>query len=96
VFAGLESTWAGPDGELTTCTIITTEPNALMAGIHNRMPVILGPDEAEKWLDPEQRPEALLRLLTPCPVELMEAIQVSSLVNNVRNDGPELIEPGAE
>jgi putative SOS response-associated peptidase YedK len=93
VFAGLESTWAGPDGELTTCTIITTEPNALMAGIHNRMPVILGPDEAEAWLDPSQRQEALLQLLRPCPAEGMEAFPVATLVNNVRNDGRELVLP---
>jgi putative SOS response-associated peptidase YedK len=93
VFAGLESTWAGPDGELTTCTIITTEPNALMAGIHNRMPVILSPDDAEAWLDPEQKQEALLQFLRPCPADEMEAFPVASLVNNVKNDGPELIEP---
>jgi putative SOS response-associated peptidase YedK len=68
------------------------EPNALMAGIRTRIPVILGPDEATTWLDSEQRQEALLHLLKPCSGE-MEAFPVAPLVNNVRNEGPELIVP---
>jgi len=96
VFAGLESNWAGPDGKITTCAIITTEPNSLMVGIRNRMPVILAPDDAETWLDPEQKQEALLRLLRPCPAEQMEAFPVSPLVNNARNDGPELFAPAEQ
>ena len=91
VIAGLHSTWAGPEGELPTCTIITTTPNDLMVGIHNRMPVILSPGDQEAWLDPDNRhAESLLR---PCPAEEMEAYPVSATVGNPRNDGPELIVP---
>ena len=78
---------------MTTCPIITTEPHPLMADIHDRMPVNLGTEEADAWLDPDQRQADLLQLLRPCPAEGMEAFPVSSLVNKVQNDGPELIVP---
>jgi putative SOS response-associated peptidase YedK len=62
-----------------------------MVGIHNRMPVILSPDEQEAWLDPNnQHAESLLR---PCQAEEMEAYAVSAIVGNPRNEGPELIVP---
>ena len=90
-FAGLWDRWKGPGGPVETATIITTEPNAVCAPLHNRMPVILAPDTYDAWLDPD-RPggEALLR---PCPDDWLEVFPISRLVNNVRNDGPELIEP---
>jgi len=89
VFAGLMESWHGPETELETCTIITTEANALMAPLHDRMPVILDASGAEAWLDPANRhPEALLR---PCDPEGMECWPVDAAVSNVRNDGPELI-----
>lgn len=91
VFAGLMSTWAGPDGELTTCTIITITPNELMAGLHDRMPVILPAADQAAWLDPENR--RALDLLRPCPAESMEAFAVDLAVGNPRNDGPELVRP---
>lgn len=91
VFAGLFSEWAGADGELPTCTIITTTPNDLMASIHDRMPVILAPEDQEAWLDPGNRHAE--RLLVPYPVEGMEAYPVSAAVGNPRNDGPELVAP---
>ena len=68
-----------------------TEPNALMAGIHDRMPVILSPTEQAAWLDPENR--HALDLLRPCPSAGMEAYPVGAAVGNPRMDGPELIEP---
>lgn len=52
-FAGLCSSWSGPEGELHTCAIITTVPNGVMEPIHNRMPVILGPEDRERWLSSE-------------------------------------------
>lgn len=89
VFAGISSIWAGPDGELETCAIITTEANSLMQSIHNRMPVILAPQAAGAWLDPGNRhPEDVL---VPYPAEAMEAWLVGVAVGNIRNDGPELI-----
>ncbi len=91
VFAGLVSTWAGPEGELPTFAIVTTEANGLMADLHDRMPVILSPGDQAAWLDPENRhPEALLR---PCPPEWLEAYPVGPAVGNPANDGPGLVEP---
>jgi putative SOS response-associated peptidase YedK len=74
-FAGLYETWRDPTGgELTTCTIITTEPNVLVAPIHNRMPVILLPEDEERWLDPDwTEHEELVQLLQPYPAEWLEA-----------------------
>lgn len=90
-FAGLWESWRGPDGEVQTCTIVTTEANAVLRPIHNRMPVVLEPSVYDRWLDPEQ-PSAE-QLLQPCPDEWLEAFPVSTQVNNVRNDAAELIEP---
>ena len=91
VFAGLVDHWSGPDGELTTCAIITTEANSLMQPVHDRMPVILGPGEASTWLDPDNRhPEDLLK---PFSAEVMEMWEVGAAVGNPRNDAPDLIEP---
>jgi len=78
-FAGLYEHWRDPntDGELTTCTIITTQPNALVAPIHTRMPVILLPEDEDHWLDPDMsEPEEIVSLLRPYPAELMTASRV--------------------
>ncbi len=96
-FAGLWETWKGPDGKgdevLRSCTIITTTPNSEMAKIHDRMPVILPPDAWDTWLDPEQQDLDLLgRLLVPAPPQLITLRPISTQVNNVRNDGPELMD----
>lgn len=90
VFAGLWSSWSGPDGELETCTIITTTPNQTMEPIHNRMPVILGAEDRHRWLSPDLKNPT--DLLMPCPDEWMEVIQVGPVVGNPRNDGPDLIQ----
>lgn len=93
-FAGLyESTEDENGKEVKTYTIITTEPNRLMAKIHHRMPVIMHKDEERMWLDHSiTEPEKLERFLKPYPAEEMEAWVVSSLVNNPRNDIPNIIE----
>ena len=74
-FAGLYDTWRDPEGgELTTCSIITTEPNMVVAPIHNRMPVILLPEDEERWLDPDMtEPAEIVRLLRPYPDSLLMA-----------------------
>jgi putative SOS response-associated peptidase YedK len=75
-FAGLYEHWRDPnsDGELTTCTIITTQPNELVAPIHNRMPVILLPEDEDHWLDPDMsEPDEITSLLRPYPADLMTA-----------------------
>jgi putative SOS response-associated peptidase YedK len=94
--AGLWTTWTDPDtGEvLTSHTIMTCEPNDFMRQYHNRMPVILEGDALEEWLAADERTSAdVVPLLQPCPDDLLTAYPVSTLVNNIRNDGPELIEP---
>jgi putative SOS response-associated peptidase YedK len=80
------------DERLETCTIITTRPNALVVPIHDRMPVILPRDLEDAWLDPELPKEHALALLEPFDPGLMVSRPASTLVNSVKNDGPELLE----
>ncbi|WP_066416224.1 SOS response-associated peptidase [Halorubrum aethiopicum] len=74
-----------------TFTIVTTEPNDLVADLHHRMAVILAPDEEERWLRGD--PEDAAALMDPFPAAEMEAYPVSTRVNAAGTDGPELIEP---
>ncbi|WP_315795462.1 SOS response-associated peptidase [Paenibacillus sp. BIC5C1] len=90
--AGLYDTWIDPEGnKLSTCTIITTEPNRLMTDIHDRMPVILRPQDEADWLNKESDKESVLRLLSPYEADEMIAYKVDSAVGNVRNNHEELI-----
>lgn len=95
VFAGVWESWKGADGKTTdSCSILTTAANDLMEPIHDRMPVILHPDNWEQWLDRDMRdPEKLKPLYQLFPVGEMEMYQVSPMVNSVKNGGPELISP---
>ena len=92
-FAGLWESWRGPDDQpIRSCTIITTTPNALVERIHNRMPVILGREAYEPWLDPSpQSPDRLGTWLRPYPASQMVAYPVSTQVNNPSNDSPACI-----
>ncbi len=94
-FAGLWEHWQPADGsEVRSAAIITTEPNELMASIHNRMPVILQPNTYSQWLDPApQSPNRLQNLLVPYPAGEMEAYPVSTLVNSPGNDRAECVLP---
>jgi putative SOS response-associated peptidase YedK len=94
-FAGIYDTWRdAEDRELITFSIITTGPNRLMAGIHDRMPVIFGRKEEDMWLDPQfQDTAALSAMLSPFPESGMETHSVGPDVNNPQNDTPELIAP---
>lgn len=96
-FAGIWESWTHPDGSsLLTASILTTEPNALMASIHDRMPVILDESRWKDWIDAGERSiEQLSPVLTPFPAELMRAYPVSTRVNSPRNDDPTLVEPAA-
>lgn len=93
--AGLYETWIAPDGRrISTVAILTTEPNELMATIHNRMPVILRPEDEALWLDRSVRdPGALEALYAPYPADELEAYPVGKAVGNVKVDDPSLIEP---
>lgn len=94
-FAGLYDEWHDPAGTmLATYTIITTEPNALMATVHNRMPAIISPDYEEEWLTGEQ-PDAgqLKEMLVPYPAEKMAMHTVSPLVNTPSANDERVIRP---
>ncbi|HVL36240.1 MAG TPA: SOS response-associated peptidase [Burkholderiales bacterium] len=92
--AGLCERWQGPQGELRTVSLITTEPNALMADIHDRMPVLVPPERYAEWLDPHNRDGARLQaFLAPYPPERMRAHPVSTRVNRPQHDDAALIEP---
>jgi putative SOS response-associated peptidase YedK len=95
-FAGLWEQWESPEAEITSCAIITTEANELMEPVHNRMPVIVAPEDYDLWLDPLQKPEPLQQLLKPYPTEKMTAYPVSTKVNNPRYNEPECILPIVE
>ena len=86
-FAGLWESWNGPGGPLETCAIITTEPNEVMAPIHERMPVIVAPADYGRWLGGGEG------LLGPCPPSSIAAHPVSKTVNRAANDSPDLIVP---
>ena len=88
-FAGLWECWHPPGGvALETCAIVTTTPNAEMRPIHDRMPVILNPAQAEAWLDPGHPPAQLATLLLPPPDGTLTATTVSRRMNNIRHDDP--------
>ena len=100
-FAGLWEVWKdknnldddGEPLELYSCTIITGQPNEKVAEVHDRMPVMLPPDAWDTWLDRDNHDiDALQELLVPAPAELIQLRMVSTDVNNVRNNGPSLID----
>jgi putative SOS response-associated peptidase YedK len=91
-FAGIWDTWKSPDGGLVySFSIITTAANEFMKPIHERMPVILSPEEEMDWLHTTHE-AALLSMLKPCDAGLMDAYPVSELVNSPRNDVPEILD----
>ena len=93
--AGLWDVWHKPDGKrVESFTIITTEPNELVRPVHNRMPVILRPENEELWLDASRTSFDKARsLLKPYSEELMDAHDVSPIVNSAKYDRPECIRP---
>jgi len=94
-FAGLWDRWESQDkGVIETCTILTTAANAVLAPIHDRMPVILPPTEYARWLDPALRDtDSLSPLLVPFPPEEMLAFPVSRRVNAPSVDDETCISP---
>lgn len=96
--AGLWTTWRDPadrDGPpLVSTAVLTTEAVGAPATVHDRMPLLLPPEHWAAWLDPDEEDPGEL-LTAPPPADLVEALElrpVSSRVNNVRNNGPELVE----
>lgn len=95
-FAGLWEKWGGGREKLRSCTILTTGPNDVVRGVHDRMPVILPPEDHALWLDPDvQEAEALGPLLKPYSAGEMQAYPVSRSVNSPSNNDSRCIEPAA-
>jgi len=100
-FAGLWEQWVPPEVRsatpaapaIETFTILTTEPNALAAKLHDRMPVILPEEKWAEWIDPETPDQNLPALLVPFDAELMECWPVTPKMNTVRYESPECIVP---
>lgn len=94
-FAGLWDRWRGPDGQsVESCTILTTTPNELLADVHDRMPVILAPEQRDHWLDLSlQDAAAAISLLKPFDSDLMRRYAVSTRLNLVANDDPDCSAP---
>jgi len=90
--AGIWEQWKNPDGEIVrSFSIVTTQPNSLMAEIHDRMPVILSKENEKKWLMLNDE-KSLRDLIKPFPVEKMDAYQISTLVNTPKNNSKQIIE----
>ena len=90
IWARLEKKGEAP---LVSCALITCPPNELMQPVHDRMPVVLPPDAESTWIDPDADPGVLLDLLRPAGEDVLRMREVGDDVNDVRKDGPELLEP---
>ncbi len=96
-FAGIWDAWKDGEGHwLQSYAIVTTEANELMSRIHPRMPVILHSRDYDRWLDREETEQLPLDLLRPFESEAMEMYEANPKVNNVRNNGPELMRQAAQ
>jgi putative SOS response-associated peptidase YedK len=97
-FGGLVEEWIDCDGGiLESAAILTTAANAAVAPIYERMPVIVAPEDFERWLDClRNEPRTVAELMRPAPDDLLEAIPVSTRVNAARNDDAGLVEPLSE
>jgi len=89
--AGLLGTWEGT----RAATILTTVPNGDIVPLHNRMPVVLDDDDAATWVLEDLSLEQIADFLKPCPDGWLRLMPASPLVNDVRNQGPELLDPEA-
>ena len=91
--AGITALWRG----VRSVSLITTDPNELMRPIHDRMPVIVAPEDYAAWLDPRQRDaRELMRFVRPYPAERMSAYRVGPRVSKPENDDPSLIAEAAD
>jgi putative SOS response-associated peptidase YedK len=97
-FGGLMETWHAPDGsEIDTGCILTTSANRSIAGIHDRMPVVILPEDHERWLDClNQEPRHVADLMVPAAEDYFDAIAISDKVNKTANSGPDILEPTAD
>ncbi len=95
--AGLFEQWHGKDGEvIDSCTVLTTEANADLEGVHHRMPVILDRTRFDVWLDPVSESATLKAMMGPAPSGTLDRREVSRRVNSPRFDDPQCLLPEAE
>ena len=99
--AGLWESWKDPEVDqsptIQSCTIITTEANATIKQLHDRMPVLLNQEDLPMWLDPEfESTQALNDLLKPCDEDLLHLSPVNPWLNKVGNEGPRCLDPPEE
>ena len=94
-FAGLWDGWKAASGQwIRSCTILTTTANAVSSAVHDRMPVILKPDDYDLWLDPGMRDLAIVAgLLKPFDAKAMRCYPVSDRINSVMNDDADCAKP---
>jgi putative SOS response-associated peptidase YedK len=97
-FAGLRARWTDPrtGASVPAVAILTCPPNALLRPVHSRMPVVLDPAGWRAWLDPRASLARVRAALAPCPEDRLEVLPASPLVNDHRNEGPELLDPARE
>lgn len=96
--AGLWERWQSPEGEvIESCSLLTTDANAVLRPLHDRMPAILDRGVYDRWLDPEcTEASDLLPLLAPCPADWLESRPVGPLVNDVKIDDARCLEAPAQ
>lgn len=93
-FAGLWSTWDSGDEPLHTFTIVTTEANKVLSPLHSRMPVIVHPDNYEKWLSGDSH--SLTSLFTALPNNELEYFEISTAINSPKNNEANLLQPSGQ
>jgi putative SOS response-associated peptidase YedK len=95
-FAAVWERWQADEQSepVETCCLLTTTPNGVMRPVHDRMPVILRPEDYGRWLDRGTTGADVADLLRPLPDDALERWPVSTAVNSVKHDDPSLIEPG--
>lgn len=92
-FAGLWDTWRSQEAKLRSCSILTTDANAAVAELHDRMPVLIEPEYFQEWLDPETPLEALRPLLAPCDDSLLTTHRVTPRMGNPRYKESDSVTP---
>jgi putative SOS response-associated peptidase YedK len=95
--AGMYEVWRSPEDRLLSCTVITTEATDDVGRIHDRMPMLVEPERFSAWLDPGLTdPDEVRSLLVPALAGRLESYAVSTAVNKVTNNGPELVKPAPQ
>ena len=84
--------WKGGEKPPLTCCLLTTTANAVVAPVHDRMPVIISPSQYRAWLDPQTPLAALESLLVPYPAEEMQVTAANPILNSPKHDGLECLE----